>query len=172
MMLRGPMFAGALLVAGQLIADVGVAQTPSIVILDFDLHDLTLNPGAEEEREKTESIGPMLRQALETKYGLEIRTVDSGAQRAADQGVGYLYDHHDVAAELGRDAGGDWIAVGRVHKASFLFVYLKVKLLDTRTHQLIADLTVEVKGSQRRLTGKGVETLAEQIAAAIRNAPT
>ena len=61
----------------------------------------------------------------------------------------------------------DWIVVGRVHKASFLFVDFKAQVIDTKTDRLIADLTVEVKGPQKRLTIKGVETLARQIATAI-----
>ena len=143
------------------------AQKSAIAVLDFELNDLTLTPGIPEEQERTASIGPLLRQFLESRYDFDVVEIDSGTQNAADKAFGYLFDHHDVAADLGREAESDWIVVGRVHKASFLFVYLKVHVIDTKARRLIADLTVEVKGPQRRLTIKGVETLAEQIAAAI-----
>lgn len=143
------------------------AGKATVAVLDFELHDLTLMPGMAEERERTASIAPMLRHVLETQYGVEIATVPAGAQAAADRASGYIFEHHDVAAELGRDAGSDWIVVGRVHKASFLFVYFKAQVINTRTERPIADLTVEVKGTQDRLTMKGVETLAEQIAEAL-----
>jgi hypothetical protein len=88
-------------------------------------------------------------------------------QRSADKGFGYLFDHPEAAAALGREAGADWIAVGRVHKASFLFVYFKLHLVNVRTGALAADLIVEVKGPQKQLTRRGVDSLAQQIVAAI-----
>lgn len=146
------------------------ALQKAIAVLDFELLDLTLTPGIASEIERTASIGPMLREILKTEYGFELVTIDSDTQDAADLGSGYLFEHHDVAAELGREAASDWVVVGRVHKASFLFVYFKALVIDTKTQQAIADLTIEVKGTQKRLTKKGVETLAEQIAAAINTA--
>ena len=168
--LRGISFGLAIVVMGQLSAlsvSAATAPKPAIAVLDFELNDLTLNPAIAEEQERTASIGPLLQQILESQHGFELVAIDSDTQLAADEGFGYLFDHHDVAAELGHEAASDWIVVGRVHKASFLFVYFKALVIDTRTHRLIADLTVEVKGPQKRLTIKGVETLARQIAEAI-----
>ena len=138
-----------------------------VAVLDFELHDLTLTPGMAEEKERTASIAPLLREMLQTEHGFEIAAISSETQQAADEAFGYIFEHHDIAAELGREASSDLIVVGRVHKASFLFVYFKAKIIDTRTNRLLAELTVEVKGSQKRLTAKGVETLARQIAATI-----
>ena len=168
--LRSILFIFEVLVLGQLgalSAGAAAAPIPAIAVLDFELNDLTLTPGIAEELERNASIGPLLRQMLETEHGFELVAIDSDTQLAADEAFGYLFDHHDVAAELGRGSASDWIVVGRVHKASFLFVYLKAQVIDTKTDRLIADLTVEVKGPQKRLTIKGVETLARQIAAAI-----
>ena len=143
------------------------APTPSIAILDFELHDLTYTPGLAEEQERTAAIAPLLRDQLTTEYDYRIAEISSEARESADKAFGYLFDHHDIAADLGREAGGDWIVVGRVHKASFLFVYFRAHVINTKTRELIADLTVEVKGPQMRLTIRGVETLAEQITAVI-----
>lgn len=162
------LFAYLILAAGRPYASELSAPTPTIAILDFELNDLTLTPGLPEEQERTASIGPLLRGNLESQYGFELVAIDSDVQEAADESFGYLFDHHDVAAELGRKAACDWIVVGRVHKASFLFVYLRAQVISTKSNRLIANLTVEVKGPQKRLTTKGVERLAEQIAAAIK----
>ena len=164
------MFGLVLIMAGQLAvapASAEPANGHAICVLHFELNDLTLTPRTAEELERTASIAPMLRQILASQYGFELAAIDSDTQLAADKAVGYLFDHHDVAAKLGRDAACDWIVVGRVHKASFLFVYFKALVINTKTDRLIADLTVEVKGPQERLTVKGVETLGEQISAAI-----
>ena len=139
----------------------------SIAVLDFELNDLTLDPNNPAEVTRTASIKPMLEDALATTPGYRVVPVSVELQRSADKGVGYLFDRPEVAATLGRDVGADWIAVGRVHKASFLFVYFKLHLVDTRTGELAADLVVEVKGPQQALTRRGVETLARQIVAAI-----
>ena len=134
-------------------------------MLDFELNDLTLDPGNPAERERTASIRPMLRDLLAKNHNMV--EVSAAAQSAADRGAGYLFDHSDVAAALGRTVGADWVIVGRVHKPSFLFVYLKAHVVDVRTGELAADLVVEVKGPQQALTRRGAERLAEQIETAI-----
>lgn len=40
------------------------------------------------------------------------------AQQHATSGFGYLFDHDDIAAELARKVGADYILVGRLHKPS------------------------------------------------------
>jgi len=140
------------------------ASNPAIVVLDFELNDLTLDPGNAAELERTASIGPLLREQLKSEYGFELVNIDSDTQSAADQAFGYLYEHQDVAAELAGEAESDWIIVGRLHKPSYLFAYLKARVIFVETEQLVAELSVEVKGSQDRLTAKGVEALARQIA--------
>ena len=143
----------------------GAAGTP-IAALDFELKDLTLDPNNQAERERTASLGPLLREALASR-GCRVIEVDSAAQNTADKGAGYLFDHADLAAALGRAFGAQWIVVGRVHKASFLFVYLKAHVVNATTGELTADLSVEVKGPQKTLTRRGVDALADQISAVI-----
>jgi hypothetical protein len=143
------------------------AGNASIAVLDFELNDLTLDPNNPAERERTASIKPILSELL-ASANHRVVDIDPAAQRTADQGAGYLFDHADVAAELGRAAGADWIVVGRVHKASFLFVYLKAHVVNARTGEQVADLVVEVKGPQKALTRRGVERLAQQIEEAIK----
>jgi hypothetical protein len=137
-----------------------------IAVLAFELNDLTLDPGNAAELERTASIKPMLEKALADANHPSV-AVDAAAQSAADEGNGYLFDHADAAAALGRTAGAQWVVVGRVHKASFLFVYFKVHVVNVATGELAADLVVEVKGPQKALTVRGVESLAKQIAAVV-----
>lgn len=149
-----------------LAGNVASTANTTVAALDFELKDLTLDPNNPEERERTASIQPMLQELL-ASTGHRIVTVDPAAQSAADKGTGYLFDHADVAAALGRAAGADWVIVGRVHKSSFLFVYLQAHVVNARTGEQAADLVVEVKGPQKTLTRRGVEKLTQQIAAAI-----
>jgi Protein of unknown function (DUF2380) len=105
----------------------------------------------------------LLREALAKKGGYELVAIDPATQAKLDVSFGYLFAHPEVAAGLGGRFGADWIAVGRVHKPSFLFVYLKVRLVDVKARRLVDDYVVEVKGYLKRLTERGAESLAEHI---------
>ncbi len=138
------------------------AEKPRIAVLDFELKDLTLAPGIPAEVSRTASIKPLLEQELK-KSGYEIVDIASDDHRQADAGVGYLFDHHDSAANLGRKYGADYIIVGRLHKPSFLFIYLMAHLVDVSQAKLVGDYISEVKGGEKKLTLKGVESLAVKI---------
>jgi len=137
------------------------AQT-RVVVLDFELRDMTLAPGIPSELERTAAIKPMLDTQLVTA-GYQIQPVTSNLQAELDGGVGYLFDHPDVAAQLARVTQADYVLVGRLHKPSFLFAYLIVKLVDAKTGKISAHWVVEVKGPQKKLTYKGVESLVVKI---------
>jgi hypothetical protein len=137
------------------------AESPRVAVLDFELVDLTLKPKTPEELQRTASIRALLEQSLAAR-GYRIGRVDSQAQQQADAGAGYLFDRSDEAARLAGDRA-DWVIVGRLHKPSFLFAYLKAHVVDVKTGQLAGDLVVEVKGQQEKLTRRGVNSLAEQI---------
>lgn len=133
-----------------------------IAVLDFELKDLTLKPATTAELARTASIKPLLQQEL-AKAGYTLVDIDLAAQRQAEAGVGYLFDHHDAAARLARDYDTDYILVGRLHKPSFLFAYLMSHVIDSQNGQLLGNLITETKGGDKKLTGKAVEALALQI---------
>jgi len=141
-----------------------LADGAGLAILDFELNDLTLSPNTAEELERTASIKPLLAEVLRREYAYQIVAVDSEIVANANAGFGYLFDHDNVAAQLGRDAGAQWVIVGRVHKASFLFVYFMAHIVNAETGRLVGDLSVEVKGPQREMTLRGVASLAQRMA--------
>ncbi|MCI0667537.1 MAG: DUF3280 domain-containing protein [Methylococcaceae bacterium] len=136
---------------------------PRIAVLDFELKDLTLDPNTQEEIERTASIKPMLEKILADLGNYTVVKIDQSSQRNADVAAGYLFDHFDAAAAFGQTLGADYILVGRVHKASFLFVYFMLRMIDTRTERLIGNYICEVKGPQKKLTVKGAECLIDKI---------
>ncbi len=150
-----------------LISSLGWAQT-KIAILDFELKDLTLIPRTPQELERTASIKPLWEAELKTADYVLI-DVDLAQQKAADSGVGYLFDHHEVAAKLGQTVGADYVLVGRLHKPSFLFSYLMGHLIRVRDGRLVGDYISEAKGPHRKLTIKAVESLAVKIDRALDN---
>jgi hypothetical protein len=138
------------------------AAKPRIAVLDFELKDLTLAPGIPAEITRTASIKPMLENELK-KSGFEIVSIPQRAQQQASAGMGYLFDHPDVAAQLGKKQDADYVLVGRLHKPSFLFFYLIVHLVDVKKEALAGEYLYEVKGGEKKLVAKGVEGIAEKI---------
>ncbi|MGQ0591979.1 MAG: DUF2380 domain-containing protein [Gammaproteobacteria bacterium] len=167
MSLARSFLAGIVLGSCVLLGSPAFAGT-RIAVLDFELNDLTLLPGTPEELARTANVAPLLREALVKKGGYESVAIDPAAQAQANVSFGYLFDHTEVAAQLGERFGVDWIAVGRVHKPSFLFAYLKVRLVNARTRRLVGDFVVEVKGHLKKLTERGAAILADQIDQTIR----
>jgi Protein of unknown function (DUF2380) len=145
-----------------------VIAQPSIAVLDYELRDLTVLPGVPQEIARTASVKVMLEEEL-SKAGYEIILIPQEAQSQATAGFGYLFDHHDVAAQLGQKYNADYVLVGRLHKPSFLFVYLMAHLVDVKKQVLIADYLSEVKGGDKKLTRKGVESLVVKINETFKN---
>jgi Protein of unknown function (DUF2380) len=144
------------------LSSANITAQPRIAVLDFELKDLTLKPGIAQEVDRTASVKPMLEDELK-KSGYEIVTIPLAAQAQATAGFGYLFDHHDVAAQLAQQYDADYVIVGRLHKPSFLFVYLMAHLVDVKQQRLIADYLSEVKGGEKKLTRKGVESLVVKV---------
>ena len=157
----GPACLVLLLVAPSMVSARGVA------VLEFELNDLTLNPDLSMETRRTATLRPLLVAQLAGQHGLDLVENPASAVIESGKGRGYLFDRPALAAKIGREAGADWIVSGRLHKASFLFVYLKAQLIDCNTGRMAADFVVEIKGPQEKLTKKGIESLARQISDAI-----
>ncbi|MGZ5018203.1 MAG: DUF2380 domain-containing protein [Methylobacter sp.] len=134
----------------------------SIAILNFELNDLTLAPRTPAEINRTASLKPLLEKELKNA-GYQIISIDLAAQHKANSGFGYLFDHDDVAAGLGRTASADYVLVGRLHKPSFLFAYIMGHLIRTQDGKLIGNYISEIKGGDEKLTLKGIESLASKI---------
>jgi len=136
------------------------AAGESILVLDYEVNDLTMNPATEAEKERAITLGPLMQTALKDAHGYQIVELEADVQESADKGFGYLYDKPAVVAELGESVDADYVIVGRVHKASFLFVYFKALVIDVRQAKLVSEQIIEVKGPQRKFSAKGIEALS------------
>jgi len=143
-------------------ADVGIA------VLDFELRDLTLAPGGEEELRRTAGLKVDLEKALRARGNYRLAVVASSAQARAAPGVGYLSDHPETAAALADAASVDWMVVGTLTKPTFLFSYLQVRLVRVRDGTVVDDFYVEIKGRQDQVTPKAVKAVAERIDTSVR----
>lgn len=133
-----------------------------IAILDFELHDLTLAPRLPKEIQRTAGLKGLLEGEL-LKAGYSIVNIDLAVQQHANAGFGYLFEHSDLAAALGKTVNADYILVGRLHKPSFLFAYIMGHLVRVADGRTVGNYSVETKGGEQKLTLKGVESLTVKI---------
>ena len=144
------------------INNLSVSAETRIAILEFELKDLTMIPRTAEEIQRTASIKPLLEAELK-KADYVIINVPIEQQHIANGGSGYLFNHHDIAANLAKPYGADYVLVGRLHKPSFLFAYLMGHLIRISDAKLIGNYVSEAKGPNKKLTIKTVENLTVKI---------
>jgi len=144
------------------LVSINLYATPRIAVLEFELKDLTLKPGVPAEIERTASIKPLLEGELRSA-GYQIINIPLSEQQAANSGVGYLFDHADISAQLGKKFGADYVLVGRLHKPSFLFAYMMGNLVRVSDAGLVGKYITESKGPNAELTIKAVENLTVKI---------
>lgn len=153
------------------LTNINVFAGSRIAILEFELKDLTLAPRIPSEIKRTASIKPLLEAELKSA-DYEIVNIDLKSQQLSNAGVGYLFDHHDVAAKLGKKFNADYVLVGRLHKPSFLFAYMMGHLVRVSDSKLIGNYISEAKGPNQKLTIKTVESLAVKIDKTLDNSYT
>ncbi|MCK5831125.1 MAG: DUF2380 domain-containing protein [Methylococcales bacterium] len=142
---------------------VPVSANSKIVILDFELNDITSLPRTKEELKRTSSIKPILEQSLEKIGHYNVIKITNDEQKKANAGFGYLFRFHDVAAKLGQQRGAEWIIVGQHSKPSFLYSYLIVYLINAKTEKAIARYAIELKGNHQKVTQHAVNRLVKNI---------
>lgn len=143
-------------------------QSPSILVLDFELNDLTLHPDTVREEKRVKTLRPLLREKLDEIYSYRIAELSQQKRDEENKGRGYIFDRPEVSARMARAADADWVVSGRLHKASFLFVYLIAQLINSKDATVSADFVVEIKGWEPRLTEKGIDALALQLDESLR----
>jgi hypothetical protein len=142
-------------IAGQCYANSQIA------VLDVELDDGTLLPNAASEVKRTASFKPLLENALKNHY--QIVAVDKAVQQQANAGKGYLFEHDDLSADLGKKLSVDWLVVAQHKKVSFMYSSLWVHLINVKTQQLAGSYFVDLKGSNQAVSERSMRTLAGKI---------
>jgi hypothetical protein len=153
---------GIILTMGLLLLSSAEAAR-RIAILNFELNDITSLPNIPQEKLRTASMQPLLEQALSQSGDYEIIHIKPEAQLAANSSFGYLFRFDDLAAKLGKQYGADWIIVSQHSKPSFLFSYLMAHVINVKTQTLTASYDIELKGNHKKVTQRGISSLAKKI---------
>lgn len=160
--------AATLLISGTSFAE----QQPDrnkIMVVNFELRDVSPLPNTEQEIERTEHIDTVLRNVLK-ESGYTLMKPCQQLVEASQQGLGYLFDRPEVAGKIGRECGADYVLMGQTWKPSFLFVFPQVQVVDTRSgltrEQLVPvsrSVQLEASTLDRNVTEAAGRKLGRQI---------
>ena len=167
-MIRVAIFAVVVLLSGLLFA----GDTPArnrIMVVDFELRDVSPIPNVAQEVERTEYIDSVIRNMLK-EAGYTLMEPCDALIQASQQGLGYLYDRPEVAGRLGGECGADYVLMGQTWKPSFLFVFPQVQVVDTRKNLtreqiVVVSRSVQLEAStlDKNVTEAAGRKLATQI---------
>ncbi len=142
---------------------------PKIMVVEFELRDVSPIPNVAQEVERTLLIDTVIQQTL-TEHGYDIVPACDALQKTYAQGNGYLYDRPEIAGKIGGDCGADYVLMGQTWKPSFLFVFPQIQVVDTRKNLTRAQLVVVSRSVQleastldKNVTENAAKKLAMQI---------
>jgi len=147
------------------LADTKIA-VPNFELLDLSMKLSDPQKVAEinaQEQQKLRDIELFLRKGLSNKEGFSIVDISAESKNAADKSTGYLFDCAKCSAELGLSHDADYILIGRLHKPTYLFSYLIVRVFDTHENKLVKEFRSEIKGDPKVAIPGAVGNLVNKI---------
>lgn len=156
------------------IATAAEAEQPDsatkVMVLDFQLNDLTDLPNAPEELERIALLSATYKQKLD---GLGVNVVpinDKLKPYVSGQSPTYLFDNVEHAAKLtGHDA--DYLLIGVALKPTYLFVYPRILLVDVKSQKVVMAKAAQLESSwsDKNTTVRTGEKLAQIVSDALKN---
>ena len=165
------------LISGLLLTSLSIgaelqAVSPAmkkIMVVDFELRDVSPIPNVTQEVERTALIDSVIRKTLSAN-GYQLIPACNELKKASEQGNSYLYDRPEVAGEIGGRCGADFVLMGQTWKPSFLFVFPQVQVVDarknlTREQLVVVSRVVQLEAStlDKNVTEAAGVKLAMQI---------
>lgn len=154
-----------LLSLGILGPALAAEDTPKVVVLAFELNDLTNLPNAPEELQRIELLSTKFKESLESKG---VNVIPEGAKVKAEveqHSPTYLYDNVDTAIELNKETGADYLVIGVALKPTYLFVYPRLILVDVKKRAVVMSKSAQLESSwsDKNTTIRTAEKLAQLI---------
>tara|TARA_R110001583_G_scaffold7136_7_gene35504 strand:+ start:476 stop:997 length:522 start_codon:yes stop_codon:yes gene_type:complete len=143
----------------------------SIAVTDFELLNLSLKltdpkKVAEidaQDQKNIQIMNELLKKGLSNMDGFTMIPLSDDARADANKSVGYLFDCANCSAELGRNNNADYIIIGRLHKPTYLFSYVIVRIFDSKTNTLVKEYRSEIKGSPDKAIPGAISNLLHKI---------
>lgn len=140
-------------------------QGAKVMVLDFQLNDLTDLPNAPEELARITYLTSAFKQKL-IDDGVELVPENDRLKAvSAAQSPTYLFDHTDVAANLAEGSGADYVIIVVALKPTYLFVYPRLLMVDIKTQKVVMAKASQLESSwsDTNTTARTGEKLANMV---------
>lgn len=147
------------------IATMAAENSPKVVVIAFQLEDKTELPNAAEELERVQLLSATFKNHLIKK---EVTTVSPSEKVQVEinkHSPSYLFENVETALDLNRDAQADYLIIGIAFKPTYLFVYPRLLMVDTRTRKVVMSkyAQLECSWSDQNTTVRTAEKLANLV---------
>ena len=136
-----------------------------VMVLDYQLNDMTDLPNAPEELERIALLSSTYKQRL-ADNGVELVPVSEALKNAvANQSPTYLFDNVPNAAKMAEGSGADYLLIGVALKPTYLFVYPRILLVDIKTAEVVMARAAQLESSwsDQNTTKRTAEKLADMV---------
>lgn len=147
------------------LVSMAAENSPKVVVIAFQLDDKTELPNAVEELKRVELLSTTFINHLIRK---EVTTV-SPSKEVQDElnkhSPSYLFENVETALDLNRDAQADYLIIGVAFKPTYLFVYPRLLMVDTRTRKVVMSKYAQLESSwsDQNTTVRTAEKLADLV---------
>ena len=136
-----------------------------IMVLDFQLNDLTDLPNAPEELARISYLTSSFKHKL-VDNGVDIvPTNDYLKSTVVAQSPTYLFDHVEIAAKQAMGSGADYLILVVALKPTYLFVYPRLLMIDIKTQKVVMARASQLESSwsDKNTTARSGEKLANMV---------
>ena len=155
----------ACLLLSPLAARAADAPLKSIVMLDFELIDPTLDRASDQaQRERLKKISALLRQQFIDKGFY--RVLDTAPQQAMIDDLKSrftLYDCNGCDIDIGRALGADRVMTAWVQKVSNLILNINIQINDVASGQALLNKSVDIRGNTDTSWERGLRYMVRSM---------
>ena len=155
----------ASLLLSPLAARAADAPLKSIVMLDFELIDPTLDRASDQaQRERLKKISALLRQQFIDKGFY--RVLDIAPQQAMIDDLKsrfMLYDCNGCDIDIGRALGADRVMTAWVQKVSNLILNINIQINDVASGQPLLNKSVDIRGNTDASWERGIRYMVRSM---------
>jgi hypothetical protein len=152
-------------------ANLYAKEAAKVMVLDFQLNDMTDLPNAPEELARIRHLTKTYKQAL-IKNGVNIIPAnDKLTSTMGAQSPTYLFDNVEQAANLAAGSGADYLLIGVALKPTYLFVYPRILLVNIKTQKVVMAKAAQLESAwtDQNTTTRTAEKLAIVVSDALKS---
>jgi hypothetical protein len=147
------------------VAEISSKGSPKVMVLDFQLNDMTDLPNAPEELARISHLSKTYQQKL-AAHGLTLIPPNEKIQAVIkNQSATYLFDNVETAADLAAGSAADYLLIGVALKPTYLFVYPRILLVDIKSKKVVLAKAAQLESSwtDQSTTARTAEKLAAMV---------